>query len=534
MVRCPQPLPEMRPPGSSLRPFPTGLRAAWLMLCLLAVLLSSCVKPAPNSRPWHIEVTPTATYRAAEPVDAAQPTIHPLVPTPRDPDAPIVTPTPDKPHLLPTPRTDEDRYVVQSGDTLGNIAQRYGVSIQSLVDANQIVNPDIVEVGKELIIPAPQGVPTGPDFKVLPDSELVAGPTAAFFDIEKFVQSTRGYLRVYWEELDGVTLTGSEIVARVSREYSVHPRLLLALLQYEAGWLTMSDPDSSSKDFPLGHIHPAYKNLYRQLAWAANHLNHGYYLWRAGGITTWILADGSLVRPANTINAGTAGIQYFFSLRYNQKEWESAVSAEGLAATYNTFFGYPFDYAVEPLLPPNLVQPPLVLPFEPGDFWSFTGGPHGGWGNGSGWAAIDFAPPGEALGCVRSDAWVTAVAPGMIVFSNEGVVIQDLDQDGLWQTGWSILYMHIETRDRIENGAAVQTGDRIGHPSCEGGVSNGTHVHLARRYNGEWIPADGPLPFDLEGWISSGDGVEYDGWLTRGNQVVEAWDGRRDENQIGR
>jgi hypothetical protein len=36
---------------------------------------------------------------------------------------------------------------------------------------------------------------------------------------------------------------------------------------------------------------------------------------------------------------------------------------------------------------------------------------------------------------------------------------------------------------------AVKTGDRIGHPSCEGGAANATHVHIARRYNGEWIPA---------------------------------------------
>ena len=65
-------------------------------------------------------------------------------------------------------------------------------------------------------------------------------------------------------------------------------------------------------------------------------------------------------------------------------------------------------------------------------------------------------------------------------------------------------------------------------------MSNGTHVHLARKYNGEWIPADGDLPFDLDGWISSGSGIEYDGFLTKGDQVVEAWDGRNELNQIQR
>ena len=94
--------------------------------------------------------------------------------------------------------------------------------------------------------------------------------------------------------------------------------------------------------------------------------------------------------------------------------------------------------------------------------------------------------------------------------------------------------MHIESRDRIPVDTYAYAGDRIGHPSCEGGFSNGTHVHIARKYNGEWISSDGPLPFQLEGWVSSGNGIEYDGYLTKGDQVVEAWDGRNDLNQVGR
>jgi murein DD-endopeptidase MepM/ murein hydrolase activator NlpD len=210
------------------------------------------------------------------------------------------------------------------------------------------------------------------------------------------------------------------------------------------------------------------------------------------------------------------------------------VGESGLYAVYNNFFGFPYDLAVEPLLPEGLSQPVMQMPFETGQFWSFTGGPHAGWGAGSAWAALDFAPPGDGQGCVQSDAWVTSVADGVIVRSANGAVVLDLDGDGLEQTGWTILFMHIETRDRVAVGTQVKTGDRIGHPSCEGGISSGTHFHIARRYNGEWIPADGDLPFNLDGWISHGTGVEYDGTLTRNGQVVEAWDRRVDANQISR
>jgi murein DD-endopeptidase MepM/ murein hydrolase activator NlpD len=126
------------------------------------------------------------------------------------------------------------------------------------------------------------------------------------------------------------------------------------------------------------------------------------------------------------------------------------------------------------------------------------------------------------------------MADGLIVRADEGEVIQDLDGDGLEQTGWALLYMHVESRDRVAPGTFVRTGERIGHPSCEGGVSNGTHVHVARKYNGEWIPADGDLPFVLDGWISAGLGFEYEGTLSRDGVVLEACACRNPGNQVSR
>ncbi len=79
--------------------------------------------------------------------------------------------------------------------------------------------------------------------------------------------------------------------------------------------------------------------------------------------------------------------------------------------------------------------------------------------------------------------------------------------------------MHIESRDRCLAGTDLQAGERIGHPSCEGGVSTGTHVHVARKYNGVWISADGSIPFEMDGWISKGQPRSlYDGALIKGNQ----------------
>jgi murein DD-endopeptidase MepM/ murein hydrolase activator NlpD len=177
----------------------------------------------------------------------------------------------------------------------------------------------------------------------------------------------------------------------------------------------------------------------------------------------------------------------------------------------------------------------MRLPIADGVSWTFTGGPHGGWDSGSAWAALDFAPPGEGGGCDPSLDWVVAVADGLIVRAENGAVIQDLDNDGYEQTGWNVLYMHVDTHERVQPNTYVYAGDLIGHPSCEGGISNATHLHLARKYNGEWIPADGEIPFLMDGWVSSGNGIEYDGFLTRGTTVLVAEEGVHEGiNQVAR
>jgi LasA protease len=477
--------------------------------------------------------------------EVMQPLRTPLGPTPtrapitvnvpaRSSNSFSTTPTPDLPHALPTQRDFLDQYTVQPGDTLGSVAQGYGITLEELMQANGLDDSSVLMVGMVLNIPPVEVDPNpGSSFKILPDSELVYGPASTQFDVKSFIDEQGGYLANYSQDVNGETLTGTQIIARVSESYSVNPRLLLALLEYRGGWVT--NPTPQNVDYPLDFNDAYYAGLYRQLAWAANNLNRGYYSWRVNAISTLPLSDGTYVPLDPTINAGTAGVQYFLSFFSNRPFWDYDVSELGFFETYNQLFGSPFDYDIASLRPSNLSQPLMQLPFEPGVSWSFTGGPHGGWDSGSGWAALDFAPPGEPAGCVSSDAWVVAVASGWIVRAENGAVIQDLDNDGYEQTGWNVLYMHIETRDRVQPNTYVYAGERIGHPSCEGGVSNGTHIHLARKYNGEWISADGNLPFNLEGWISSGNGVEYDGYLTRNATVLEALEGVFEgQNQISR
>ncbi len=49
-------------------------------------------------------------------------------------------------------------YIVQAGDTLGDIARRFGISTDELVTTNSITNPNVLSEGMQLVIPGLEGV----------------------------------------------------------------------------------------------------------------------------------------------------------------------------------------------------------------------------------------------------------------------------------------------------------------------------------------------------------------------------------------
>ncbi|MGB9673369.1 MAG: M23 family metallopeptidase [Anaerolineales bacterium] len=367
---------------------------------------------------------------------------------------------------------------------------------------------------------------------LFPDSEVVYSPAALDFDVQAYLDQTDGWLKHYREYLKSTAWTSAaKIIQRVALENSINPRILLALLEYHCGCVLGNLSPDVDADFLLGNTDFHRKGLFRQLSWASSRLSAGYYGWRAGAITGIDLGNQLIIPISNQSNAGSVALQYFFAFYHDASAWRKAIDSEDSFVTlYGRMFGDFWQRAAiyEPLIPPTLKQPPLILPFEPGRMWAFTSGPHVVWETEGAVAALDFAPATYESGCVNSDAWITAMANGVIARSEFGAVILDLDNqdgtpaDGCEQTGWAILYMHVAEDKRIPAGTRVKTGDRIGHPSCEGGRATGTHVHIARKYNGEWILADGAIPFNIEGWVAHAGKKLYEGTLTRAGQIVIA------------
>jgi LasA protease len=432
----------------------------------------------------------------------------------------VATADPTAANPTPVSTTVIDHYTVRNGDTLSGISLQYNISIDDLMRANGLADPNALQIGQVLNIPVQVSRVAPSDF-LLPDSEVVYSPAYASFDVTAVANQYNGYLAGYREKVDGDLLTGPQIIQLVAERFSVGPRVLLALLEFQSGWLTQTALTQNQIDYPMGLSDPVRKGLFFQASWAANHLNEGYYGKISGRLGALKFKDRSRARLAPNVNPGTAAIQTVLSYTASWDDWQKQIGANGFIATYRALFGDPAAYAIDPLVPKDLQQPALRLPWSDGELWYLAGGPHSGWGDLAAWSAVDFAPPDTPGSCYPSRLWAVAAAPGKVLRAEHGRVMISLSGSDFQGSGWTLLYMHMATNGRVAVGTPVNTGDRIGHPSCEGGDAEASHVHFARLYNGQWIGAD-DVPMILSGWTIAVRDQAYEGTMTRGAETRTA------------
>ena len=98
-------------------------------------------------------------------------------PTPTLPVTEAVVSSPTTPPVAPPTLPGPVLYTVQEGDTLGAIAQIYGLSAEDLMAANELSNPHMLHPGQVLTIPVtpPAAPPDSPAAETAPE----ASPTTA-------------------------------------------------------------------------------------------------------------------------------------------------------------------------------------------------------------------------------------------------------------------------------------------------------------------------------------------------------------------
>ncbi len=124
------------------------------------------VLPTSTPRPTRTPVTPTSTESAlATPEmtptaqDIAAITFSPTENPPTATAQPTATATPTPRPPTATPTVEPVVHTIKDGETLSKIAQNYGVTVEAIMEANGLTNPDRIVAGQTLIIPAAGGSP---------------------------------------------------------------------------------------------------------------------------------------------------------------------------------------------------------------------------------------------------------------------------------------------------------------------------------------------------------------------------------------
>jgi LysM repeat protein len=502
-------------------------RLWWPLAMIVILALPACHFPRAAATPSE---EPALAQRLTEAAALQTPTPYQPPASPMATSPALKTPTLGLPPQ-PTPEPPVEagdgilRYTVQPGDTLPALALRFGVSLGEIQAEVLLSTEGYLPAGETVRIPDAVVSPLPYTTPLLPDAEVIYGPSLGSFDAAAFARAAGGFLATYAEPVGTGRLTGPEIVQLVAVETSTNPRLLLAFLEYRSGWVFDHPAGAAHDPYPIGYGAGADTGLYKELMITAKILAQGYYGWRNGSQLSIAFRDGETGRLHPGLNAGSAALLRLFAVLHNRKTLEVRLfSAPTFLDFYQSMFGdyWARDSQMPLAFPADSRQPRLYLPFTAGAPWSLTAGPHLTWQTGTPRGALDFAPVTGEAPCAVSVRWVTAAAPGLVVRSDRGAVALDLDGDGDEGTGWVLVYLHIASADRVEAGIWLNLDDRIGHPSCEGGRASGTHVHLARKFNGEWLAAQGPIPLVLSGWEAFPGEGRYEGYLKQGDEIITA------------
>ena len=168
---------------------------------------------------------------------ACSPTMQPtmILPTESEDEVeeiPAFTPYPTRPAYEPGELVP---YTAQTGDTLPALAKRFNTTVIEIREANGFIPEDATTMppGMPMQIPIYYRPLWGNPYQIIPDAAFINGPDASGFSTASFLESHSGWLRSYHAWSFNGTHTAAEIIDYSSVQYSISPKLFIALLEFQ-------------------------------------------------------------------------------------------------------------------------------------------------------------------------------------------------------------------------------------------------------------------------------------------------------------
>lgn len=345
---------------------------------------------------------------------------------------------------------------------------------------------------------------------LIANDRFVFHPSLYGYSVQAFLDGTPSVLKNTTVATADGTATAAEVIEFYSYLYSINPQVLLTLLEMKQGLIAKPTAPPEEIALAMGNQDPQAYGFAKQVEWAAASLAQAFYAQPLAQVTAAGLPELRYETAAS--NALDAFVQ-------QSPDISAASSGFDFPDVFEQLFGEVLEVSAASKASAT-AEPAWSLPWQYGNTWYYTSGPHSdSWGNlpyyntrtSSPNSGLDFAPGGNS-GCYESSSWISTMAPGQIVHSARSLILVEHSD------GWSSYYYHVAGRDRRGTGR-VNQGDTIGHPSCDAEYNTdkdpkptGTHVHVARLYNGQFQPAD---RWNIGGWEVRSGSSNYNGTMVR-------------------
>ncbi|GGC94656.1 hypothetical protein GCM10011512_22080 [Tersicoccus solisilvae] len=150
------------------------------------------------------------------------------------PAAPASAATPRPTPGTATPAATGGRYTIRSGDTLGAIAARHGVSLQSLLNANRMSVTTVIYAGRTLVIPG-RGATVAPQ-QASSNAALVPSTFLHYtYPTTVVADANRNKAALLASQVPSPAQM-QQIVASTARSMGVNPALAMAFAYQESGF----------------------------------------------------------------------------------------------------------------------------------------------------------------------------------------------------------------------------------------------------------------------------------------------------------
>lgn len=346
----------------------------------------------------------------------------------------------------------------------------------------------------------------GPQLAV--DDQFVWGPNVGRFDIQGYLAGRGSALADYSADI--------ELWASYS---SVNPKILIALLELQHGWVSGPAPA-----LPADQVRQTIERTAMRLASAFYEHLHVWGSRRpsfgpvpvAGPVIQF--ADGSAGALPASESSATVALAAIIAAEMPADQFQIQ-GAGGFETTYSALFPTDDLLAANNPINPQAVPPAALFqfPFPLGATWAASG-PHS-WNGGSyppPYSSLDFFVGGGTCSS-PPNAYAVAAAYGEAYWPQGYSCWLELDH----ANGWVTSYYHLQN---LYSGAPLGRGAKVGTIACEtcaGGFATGPHVHFSLKFNGAYASLEG---VKLSGWTVHVGSVPYtSGSYERGSQLLSPY-----------